>query len=118
VTSQTIKQTLAPMMFQWIHDHLNYEDDIQEIVLFMDHYHLTPAHISEHLQGIQALSRQDLLKNISSSTKSKLTKFYNKHHESTKFKKRKQKAEDNNIKKFDPVLDEFENLRIDDDDED
>lgn len=58
----------------------------------MEFYNLTPTHISEHLQSLQFGERQDLLKNIPAPLKTKLTKTYNKHHENTKFKKKKLKV--------------------------
>jgi len=57
----------------------------------MDFYNLTPVHISENLQNLQFRERQDLMKNIPTATKTKLTKTYNKYHETTKFKKKKLK---------------------------
>lgn len=72
----------------------------------MDYYHISPTVISEHLQSLQLGDRQNLMKDISASTKAKLTKAYNRYHENTKFKKKKTKtAEDFN--KYDPVLEEF-----------
>ena len=57
----------------------------------MDFYNLTPVYISENLQNLQFRERQDLMKNIPTSIKTKLTKTYNKYHETTKFKKKKLK---------------------------
>ena len=69
----------------------------------MDFYNITPAHISEHLQSLQLGERQELMKNVSTSAKTKLTKTYNKYHESTKFKKKKLQIDEEYLK-FDPVL--------------
>ena len=57
-----------------------------------------------------------MLKEVPAAVKTKLTKAYNKLHQVEKFKKTKVKASDQMLK-YDPVLEEFENLKIDDDEE-
>ena len=53
----------------------------------MDNYNITSGHLGEHLQGVQFGEGQGWMKEIPASTKTKLTKAYNKIHETVKFKK-------------------------------
>ena len=78
----------------------------------MENYNLAPANISEHLESLQLPSNQNLLKDVPTQTKTKLTKTYNKIHHTEKFKKEKTKSTDD-VMKYDPILQEFENLKID-----
>ena len=80
----------------------------------MDFYEISPAHLTEHFQCLQLGDRQNIMKDVPATIKSKLTRTYNKYHQTTKFKKQKGKVGEN-MSKFDPVLGEFENLRLEDD---
>lgn len=105
VTIKSIKYQYAPLMFYWLYQKLK-EGEIEEIVRFMDYYHISPTIITEHLQSLQLGDRQSLMKDISASTKAKLTRAYNKYHENTKFKKKKTITTED-FSKYDPVLGEF-----------
>ena len=93
-SNETAKRHYATMLFEWIYQHLKVKDpDIDSIVLFMDHYNFTPASLTESITCLQYGNRESLLKDIPAATKAKLTRAYNKHHETTKFKKNKVKVE-------------------------
>lgn len=74
----------------------------------MIHYGITPAILAEHLACLQYGDRENLLKNIQTSKKTKLTKTYNKICQATKFKKQKAKTVVEHTK-YDPVLGQMEN---------
>lgn len=75
------KNHYATMLFEWIYQHLKAkEPEIDDIVLFMDHYDITPTTLAENITCLQYGNRESLLKDIAPATKTKLTKAYNKHH--------------------------------------
>lgn len=54
----------------------------------MIHYGITPAVLNEHLMSLQfGKDRQNILKDIETIKKSKLTRIFNKKHETLKMKK-------------------------------
>ena len=54
----------------------------------MIHYGITPTILNEHLMSLQfSKERQNILKNIETLKKTKLTKMFNKKHETLKLKK-------------------------------
>ena len=112
------KNHYATMLFEWIYQHLKAkEPEIDDIVLFMDHYDITPTTLAENITCLQYGNRESLLKDIAPATKTKLTKAYNKHHQTTKFKKHKAKAEGDKTAKYDPVLGEMLVEKPEEDDE-
>jgi hypothetical protein len=68
------------------------EEDIDGVLNFMEEYRLTPEMIKDHLQDVQYNPKKlDLMASISTHIKEKLTREYNKRHEtSLKTKKSKQ----------------------------
>lgn len=108
VTSHSVKHNFVPMLLERIYQGLKEpEPDTEQIVEFMLHYGITPAILTEHLSCLQYGERENLLKNVETSKKTKLTKTYNKMCEATKFKKHKEKVVVEHLK-FDPVLGEME----------
>ena len=73
----------------------------------MDFYEISPTHLTEHLQCLQLGERQNIMKDVPAAIKAKLTRTYNKFHQTTKFKKQKGKVAAESMSKFDPVLGEF-----------
>lgn len=54
----------------------NTDDSIDEVITFLDNYHLTPTHLKEHLNDLQ-YPKRDYYGEVSSNIKSKLTRLFN-----------------------------------------
>lgn len=80
-TNFSVKSNYVPMLFEYIYRNLKAADaDIDTIVLFMDHYNITPAILAESVTVLQYGDRESLLKDVPAAAKAKLTRAYNKHH--------------------------------------
>ena len=92
--TNSAKTLYSTMIFEWIYQHLRKSDgEVEDIVLFMDHYNISPTVLADNITCLEYGDRSSLMKDISAATKAKLTRAYNKHHETTKFKKNKTKVE-------------------------
>ena len=96
-TSLAAKQNYSTMLFERIYQDLKAKDvDVESVVMFMDHYNISPAILADHITSLQSAGRENLLKDVPTQTKTKLTKTYNKHHEMARLKKTKGKNTGNN----------------------
>jgi hypothetical protein len=84
-------------------------EQIDEAVMLMEEYRLTPAILNEHLITLVTLGQKTTpLATVPPATKAKLTKLFNKRHEDARLKQQKGKNQSVHLVKFDPVLEEPE----------
>jgi hypothetical protein len=85
------------------------EEDVDSVIEFMEGYRLTPEILKENLVDLQFNPRKlDLMARVSTTTKGKLTKMFNKRHEtSLKVKRGKQKMGEAAGARYNDMLEEL-----------